>query len=209
MEFEIKSYRVGMIQTNCYFLINKDTSEVVIVDPGDEASRLAAEIEREGLKPAAVLLTHGHFDHITGVNDLVAKFPMPVYIHESEKDLLASEKSNPFSPVKGEFKLNVDNFIQGEPTLDIAGFSIKVYTTPGHTPGGVCFYLKDQDVLFSGDTLFCGSVGRTDFPGGSMSQLVRSVKDKLFELPESTKVYPGHEGATSIAFEKQYNPFIN
>jgi glyoxylase-like metal-dependent hydrolase (beta-lactamase superfamily II) len=108
--------------------------------------------------------------------------------------------------LKGNY--TADTYVKDGQELELAGFQIKVFHTPGHTPGGVCYYLPDEQVLMSGDTLFCGSVGRTDFPGGSMSQLVRSVSEKLFTLPGEVKVYPGHERSTSIAFEKEYNPFF-
>ena len=209
MNFDIRSYRVGPIQTNCYFMINTDTKETLVVDPGDEPKRLAQLLRQDGLKPAAILLTHGHFDHITGVAGLVAEFPMPVYAHETERALIESEASDPFFGGDTPFEINVDNYIKGEPELSLAGFRIKVYTTPGHTPGGVCYYFDDEKVLFSGDTLFCGSVGRTDFPGGSMSSLVRSIKEKLLALDDDVKVYPGHDRTTSIGFERLYNPFID
>ncbi len=209
MEFEIRHHRVGPIQTNCYILVNKETNQGVIIDPGDEPDRIVRDIQNAGIEPMAILLTHGHYDHITGVPGVRKAFDIPVYIHENEREMIESSDSNPFLSGGDQFSVKADEYIKGEPVLDIAGFKIKVYTTPGHTPGGVCYHLPEQKILFSGDTLFCGSVGRTDFPGGSMSQLVRSIKDKLFALDDDTKVYPGHDRETSIAFEKNYNPFLD
>jgi glyoxylase-like metal-dependent hydrolase (beta-lactamase superfamily II) len=207
-QLEMKQYCVGQIGTNCYFLCNTETKQMLIVDPGDQAKQLSEKIAESGYTPVAILLTHGHFDHIMAVDALRSEYQIPVYAGEYEREMLESPEAEMIGlgTLKGNYA--ADTYVKDGQVLTLAGFLIKVFHTPGHTPGGVCYYLPDEQILMSGDTLFCGSVGRTDFPGGSMSQLVRSVQEKLFTLPEEVKVYPGHERSTSIAFEKQYNPFF-
>ena len=198
----------GSVGTNCYFLINTQTQETVIIDPADDAPMLSAKLKEKNLKPAAILLTHGHYDHIMAVEELRKEYGIPVIAHEEEKQILENPRGN-LSPMIGmPFTVKADRFVKDEELLVTAGFSIRVLHTPGHTIGGCCYYLADENLLFSGDTLFWESVGRTDFPTGSMSALVRSIKEKLMVLPESTRVYPGHMGSTSIENEKQNNPFL-
>lgn len=204
----INQYVVGAVQTNCYFAMNKDTKEAFIVDPGDNAKQLADRIRQEELKPVAVLLTHGHFDHAGGAKELAEEFGIPVYAHEDEKETLADAKLNVSWMMGMEEHFSADEFVKDEQELDLAGFHIRVLHTPGHTVGGCCYYLPYEDVVFSGDTLFCMSVGRTDFPGGSMSAIVRSIKEKLMTLPENTTVYPGHNDVTTIENERMYNPYL-
>lgn len=207
--FSVKNYRVGMIQTNCYFMINRETGKGFVVDPGDEGDVLARRITSEGFEAEAILLTHAHFDHIMGVEELRKKTGAKVYLHTTDHQTLDETMADMF-PQMGRQNLTVpvDEWLAGEPTLQIAGFSVKVLMTPGHTRGGVCYYLEKEGVLFSGDTLFHGSIGRTDFPGGSYSALIRNVEEKLFVLPDDVKVYPGHEGDSTIGYEKKYNPFF-
>ena len=207
-KFEIKGYRVGPIQTNCYFMENTETKELLIVDPGDQADVLMRKIDETGAKPVAILLTHGHFDHVTASNPLREHYNIPVYAHDTEKPMLQAAELNPFTGSSETFEVQVDQYLSGEPTIELAGFSIRILHTPGHTPGGVCYYFPDEKVLFSGDTLFRASMGRTDFPGGSASQLVRNIETKLFTLPEDVDVFPGHEDTTNIGWEKKYNPFF-
>jgi hydroxyacylglutathione hydrolase len=206
--FKVEGYQVGQIMTNCYLMRNEDKKELLIIDPGDQADLIAKKVEASGCKPVAILLTHGHFDHVLAVNDLREKYGIPVYAHEKEKKQLHDTAAEFFPRLGRSGEIAVDEFMSGEPSLELAGFRIKVYSTPGHTPGGVCYYFEKEGILFSGDTLFCGSIGRTDFPGGSYKDLIASVEKKLFPLPEDVVVYPGHNNATSIGFEKQYNPFF-
>ena len=204
----INQYVVGAVQTNCYFVINQETNEILIVDPGDNAKQLAERIRQKELKPVAVLLTHGHFDHAGGAKELAEEFGILIYAHEEEKETLADAKLNVSWMMGVEEHFSADVFVKDEQELDLAGFHIRVLHTPGHTLGGCCYYLPYEDVLFSGDTLFCMSVGRTDFPGGSMSKIVRSIKEKLMVLPENTTVYPGHNEVTTIENERMYNPYL-
>lgn len=206
--YKVEGYQVGQIMTNCYLVSNEETKELVIIDPGDQEDLLARKIDESGAKPMAILLTHGHFDHVLAVNELAEQYQIPVYAHENEKKQLHSTAVDFFPHLGRSGEIRVDHFISGEPLLKLAGFEIKVLMTPGHTQGGVCYYFEKEGLLFSGDTLFFGSIGRTDFPGGSYKDLIQSVETKLFPLPEDVVVYPGHNNATSIGFEKQNNPFF-
>ena len=206
--YKVEGYQVGQIMTNCYLLSNEETKELLIIDPGDQADLLSRKIDESGKKPVAILLTHGHFYHVLAVNELAESYQIPVYAHENEKKQLHSTAAEIFPQLGRSGEIKVDHFISGEPLLKLAGFEIKVFMTPGHTQGGVCYYFEKEGLLFSGDTLFFGSIGRTDFPGGSYKDLIRSVETKLFPLPEDVVVYPGHNNATSIGFEKQNNPFF-
>ncbi len=200
---------IGPIMTNCYLLLNDDDEKVIIVDPGGEASAVIHRLEQyPKYTPVAILLTHGHFDHILGVEELRKKYNIPVYAHEDEKETLHTPEFNMGSDMGEGLCIDADHYVRDGEELELGGFKIKCLHTPGHTPGGVCFYLAEEKIVFSGDSLFNQSIGRTDFPNGSASQLVRSVADKLFTLPDDVKVLPGHEQLTTIGFEKQYNPFF-
>jgi glyoxylase-like metal-dependent hydrolase (beta-lactamase superfamily II) len=205
---KIEHYVVGLVGTNCYFAIHQDTKECLVIDPGDQGQMLAEKIKAVGLTPVAILLTHGHFDHIMGVETLRRMFSIPVYVHEDDADMLHTPEQNCGDMIGRTVSICADRMLKDGDTLELAGFEIQVLHTPGHTPGGVCYYFPQEGVVFSGDTLFCGSVGRTDLPGGSMSALVRSVREKVFSLPDLTLVYPGHGEPTKISTEKQNNPFL-
>lgn len=203
---KIWCYRVGSVVTNCYLVADETTRKAFLVDPGEEALRLSGEIRKKGLKLEGILLTHGHFDHIMAVNELRDEFGVKVYASELEKETLEDADRNLSGRMNYTTKADV-SLKDGE-EFHVAGFLIKALSTPGHTVGGCCYYLASENALFSGDTLFRGSVGRTDFPGGSASVLVRSIEEKLMPLPENTKVYPGHDRETEIGYEKKYNPFL-
>ena len=205
---KISRCRVGMIQTNCYLAMNQKTGEAFIVDPGDEALRIENALSKMEAKPTAILLTHAHFDHILAVNELKQKYAIPVYAFKEEEETLLDPDKNLSGAHGCPTVLKADRLLSDEEAFSEAGFVIRCLHTPGHTPGSCCYYLPDENILFSGDTLFCGSVGRTDFPGGSMAEIVRSLHRLVEELPEQTDVLPGHDQPTTIGEEKKYNPFM-
>lgn len=206
-KLQVESLVLGMVATNCYLVRNKETGAMLIIDPADAAERIIAKAEAMGGKPEAVLLTHGHFDHIGAAQQLQEHYGIPVCALEQELEITQSVAKN-LSMMSGNgFTLTPDRLFHDGETVELAGFSVKILHTPGHTCGSACYYMESENVLFSGDTLFCCSVGRTDFPTGSMSQIHRSIHGKLFVLPEETVVYPGHDQMTDIAYEKRYNPY--
>lgn len=207
-KLKVNQYVVGPVQTNCYFAINDETKEVLIIDPGANPKQLAERISTEGVKPVAILLTHGHFDHAGAASELSSQFDIPIYAHEAEKETLEDAELNASWMMGGNETYHADVFLKDEEEVDLAGFHIRVLHTPGHTVGGCCFYFPYEDVVFSGDSLFCMSVGRTDFKKGSMSDLIHGIQDKLMTLPDRTTVYPGHNDVTTIENERMYNPYL-
>ena len=199
---------LGTVATNCYLALNEETREVIIVDPADMPEKIERTIEELHGKPAAVLLTHGHFDHIGGVEAVRSRYGIPVCGVEEERQILSSGQLNLSEVFGPAVTLEADIWLKDGQKLDLAGKQITALHTPGHTKGSACYYLPEDRVLFSGDTLFLGSVGRTDFPTGSMSTLVRSIQEKLLTLPEDTRVLPGHDEETTIGHEMRYNPYL-
>ena len=203
----LRSLVVGPVMTNCYFLQNKETTELILVDPGAEAERISKMIEKLGKKPVAILLTHGHFDHITAADEVRKKFQTKIYASGKEKELMADPRMN-VSVMMGEsVSLKADVWLEDGQELEMLGETMRCILTPGHTGGGMCFYFPKACMLFSGDTLFQESVGRTDFPTGSSRELIRSVREKLLVLPEAVRVYPGHGLMTTIRDEQMFNPY--
>ena len=205
---KIEKFVLGAVQTNSYLILNEETKEVVIVDPATCPDYLLSHVKSNGYVPKGIILTHGHFDHVMGIEGWLSEYEIPVYLHEDEKAVLENYNLN-LSVMIGKYYAydKVETLKDGE-VLELAGFSFKVIHTPGHTQGGCCYYEKNEAVLISGDTLFKSSVGRSDFPTGNMSTLVKSIKEKLFVLPDDVMVYPGHNSLTCIADEKMYNPFL-
>lgn len=205
---EVLRYIVGPVCTNCYLLVNHKTGELLVVDPGDQAQLIEKQIEKTGAKPVAILLTHGHFDHAGAAEELADKYQISIYAHEAERETLEDPRLNLCGMI-GEHKVyHADIFVKDEEVLNLAGFSIRVFLTPGHTIGGCCYYIADEKILFSGDTLFQESVGRTDFPRGSASDLIRAIREKLMPLPDDVTVYTGHDESTLIGYERMHNPYL-
>lgn len=208
---KIEMLAVGELGTNCYFLINEDNNNLIVVDPGGNGDRLAERINSNNLTLSAILLTHGHCDHTDGIEDLRAgiSYPVEVYALKDEEETLLNPSINMSVNMGwGSKTYPADKYLNDGDTLTIGGMTFEVIATPGHTKGGCCYYFRDDNLLLSGDTLFAQSIGRTDFPGGSMEVLSDSIKNRLYTLPDDTDVLPGHMGATTIGREKVSNMFV-
>lgn len=216
-QIKIGKMVLGVCQTNCYFLYREGGAECIVVDPADQGVNIFRALRKNGFRVAGILLTHGHFDHIWGLDELRDAAnaasdedaePVKAYAYEAERVLLQDADKNVSRQAGRPCTTYADVYVKDGQEITIAGMTCKVIATPGHTAGGCCYYFEEAGFLLSGDTLFAESVGRTDFPTGSMSTLVRSVREKLFVLPDDTKVYPGHGESTTIGHEKEYNPFL-
>lgn len=196
----IITMQVGTIRTNCYILTDEDTKQAAVIDPGDDAQKILAKIQEEGVEVRYLLLTHGHYDHTTAVPELHQALPeAKIYIHEADANG-AGSKLFPLSSQVDDLLLYSDG-----DTLPLGSLTIQVLHTPGHSPGSVSLLVGDT--LFSGDTLFCSSMGRTDLPGGSHEQIMASLR-RLGQLEGNLEVLPGHEWATTLDREREYNYFL-
>ena len=196
-----------MCATNCYFVYRENSSEIIVVDPADKGEYLYEKLSEQGFVIKGILLTHAHFDHIWGSNALRELSKAPIYAYEDEKVLCENVRANVSAGVGRPYTVVPDFYVKDNEEITIAGITCKVLATPGHTIGSCCYYFEEDGILLSGDTLFQESVGRTDFPTGSAGTLNRSIKTRLFPLPDDTKVFPGHGDQTTIGYEKKYNPF--
>lgn len=203
------AYRVlGVIGTNVYFLINTETNQTILVDPADSAEYILDQCEMRDYYLSGILLTHGHFDHIYAINDLKKHRDIPVYACAAEEKLLGDPDLNRSKVWAEAYTVKPDVLLTDGQEFDLAGFHIKMIHTPGHTAGSCCYYLADDKVLFSGDTLFSESYGRTDLETGSQSAITQSIREKLFKLPADVQVYPGHGDFTTIGHEQKSNPIL-
>lgn len=204
---KIIQLEVGSLGTNCYIAYCENTKKAVIIDPGGDAAKILAAVSREGLLVEAIINTHGHADHVLANVKLQEATGAPIWIHSADADMLGSGSRNLSAFLGGATSCGkADRLLTDGEVLPIGDFSLTVLHTPGHTPGSISL-LFDKTV-FVGDTLFAESIGRTDFPGGSYSQLINSIKTKLMTLDDEVKAYPGHGPATTIGWERRQNPFI-
>jgi hydroxyacylglutathione hydrolase len=208
VSLEVRQLTVGPIAENCFIFRREGAKKALVVDPGEEPERILAEIEQTGAEVEAILITHCHFDHVGAVTPLAAATGAPVYCPEIEVPLLADIMSFTlpgFGPYEG---YEADETIQGGEALELAGLTLDVLFTPGHSPGHVTYSVRGEDAIFSGDVLFQGSVGRVDLPGGDGPTLLRSIQSLLDSHPDGTTVYPGHMGVTGLGAERATNPFL-
>ena len=202
-------FTVGPVQENCYLFRRDGSDRALIVDPGEEAPRLLSAIEALGVTLDGILLTHTHFDHVGAVAPVAKATGAEVWVPEIEKPVLADIMSFVPWPGFGPFESwDAEHTVAGGEKLELGGFEIDVLFTPGHSPGHVTYSIPDEQVIFSGDVLFEGSVGRTDLPGGDWPTLLESIRSLVDGLPAETTVYPGHMGVTTLGAERASNPFL-
>ena len=199
----------GALQANTYLAVDEKTNEGFLVDPGGYNKVLTKEVRDNDVKIKYIILTHGHSDHICGVNEHKAEFPdAKIVAYKDEEAMLENPNLNQSPGFGVPYSTKADILVSDGDELKVGDVTLKFIHTPGHTEGGMCIYVKEAKALFSGDTLFRQSIGRTDFPGGSYKEIMDSIRKKLFLLPDDTNVFPGHMGTTSIGFEKENNPFV-
>ncbi|MDO4545382.1 MAG: MBL fold metallo-hydrolase [Bacillota bacterium] len=206
---QITNMPSGALGVNTYLAVDENTKKGFIVDPGGYNAALTRKVKNEGIDIEYIILTHGHADHICGVKEQHADFPdAKIVAHADEKQMLEDAGFNMSTAFGMPTTVEADIFVQEGDTLQVGDATLEFFHTPGHSPGGMCIYIESAGALFSGDTLFHQSIGRTDFPGCSFEQLADSIHNKLFVLPDETNVFPGHMGTTSIGYEKGHNPFV-
>jgi len=204
---QVETIPVSPFETNCYIIRPDDENNCVVIDPGDEDEKIIDFIEKNNLNPKAILLTHGHADHIAAVKPIKEKFDIPLYVGKGEEQLL----ENPSANVSAIFGFQItcpkpEHILNDSDVFEIGSMKFTVFATPGHSPGGICYFIENK--LFCGDTLFNGSVGRTDLPGGDYQTLIKSIDKNILSLPDDIICYPGHGPATTVGEERRNNPFL-
>jgi hydroxyacylglutathione hydrolase len=200
---------VGPFQENCYVIGDEVTGEGALIDPGDEAARIALAVERTNLEIGWIIITHAHIDHVGGVAALVDEYACPVLMHAEAEPMLGQLPTQAMMMGLRFGKVPaVDRHIEDDEVLEVGGLELKALYTPGHAPGHLAFYLESEGLVLSGDALFAGGVGRTDLFGGDMELLLRSIVERLMTLPDETRVLPGHGPETTIGEERAHNPFL-
>ncbi len=210
-ELMIKGIIVGVFQENCWIIGNKNSGEAICIDPGDEPEKILDLAKDMKVKIKYIINSHAHVDHIMGVSGIFQKTASNFLLNENDLGLL----QNGWKDSAERLGISIEQappdptaYLQENDIVEVSGLKLQVIETPGHTPGSVSFYCQDAKALFSGDTLFRSSIGRTDFPGGDYNQEMSSICNKLLKLPEETVVLPGHMEQTSVKFEKEFNPFV-
>lgn len=206
----LEGITVGPFQENCYIVGDEASGEGALIDPGDEATRIALAVEQTQLEIGSIILTHSHIDHVGAVAELVDEYACPVLLHaEAEEMLQALPRQASMFGVKFGKVPAVDRYIGSEETLEVGGVRLRSLYTPGHAPGHLAFYVESEGLVLSGDAVFAGSIGRVDLPGGSMEVLMKSIREEILPLPDETRLYPGHGPATTVGEERVNNPFLN
>ena len=208
--YKMSSVTTGPVATNCYTIINEDTNEAILIDASGDERRLLRSVNEAGVKVVALLLTYAHFDHMDATEKIRKAFPeIKVYIGENDKPLLENPSLNLSMGFMGDpISISPDETLKDGQEIELIGIKIKCIEVPGHTVGGMCYYMPELSSVFDGDTLFHGSIGRSDFPTGDGNALIENIKNKLFTLPEETRVFPGHDSETTIGWEKTNNMFF-
>lgn len=210
-ELIVITNQLGDFMTNCYTVYNAVTRDAVLIDPACNARFLNNILVNEQLNCVAILLTHGHYDHIGALPELMelVGHKVPIYTSAEEEDVLNDPRKNLSTMLSGQMvTVKPDILLQDDQEIELLDTKLRCFLVPGHTKGGMCYYFAENGILFSGDTLFARSIGRSDFPTGDGIKLVKSIKEKLMTLPDETIVYPGHNERTTIGKERNANPFI-
>ncbi len=209
-EINIERFELGPLTVNCYVIYSAGSKECIVVDPGWPSSELESFLFNQDLKPAYIILTHGHFDHTSGVRRLKSLYECPLMIHKEDSNMLGNENlTAALFGLSADPSPPADSYISDGDTISISNIKIEITHTPGHSPGSICLIIKGHKTIICGDTLFAGSIGRTDLPGGDYSTLIYSIKNKILIFDNDVKVLPGHGPATTVGRERAFNPFLN